>query len=177
MASLPRSSSCKSTSKIIPANYTRSSGAGDGFYQKALVRRPAHQTRSSGVSTFLRSLISIFTIPACRWLHMPTHLTVPPSLGRKVTGTLFGNRRGAVSFAVQFDPRSPPAFVVELAVSTAALVKEMSAGMMRIALECEKPPTESRPRRSASRLFGEPVWKMYCNGRQCGHAQMRECNE
>ncbi|KAG6427090.1 hypothetical protein SASPL_111330 [Salvia splendens] len=172
VASLPRSSSCKSTSKIIPANYTRSSGGGDGFYQKALVRRPTHQTRSSGVSTFLRSLISIFTIPsflpACRWLHMPTHLTVPPSLGRKVTGTLFGYRRGHVSFAVQDDPRSEPVLLIELALSTSTLVKEMSSGLVRIALECEK------ARASSQRLFAEAAWTMYCNGKKCGYAAARD---
>ncbi|KAL1549945.1 protein MIZU-KUSSEI 1-like [Salvia divinorum] len=164
VASLPRSSSCKITSKIIPANYTRSS---------ALVRRPGHQTRS-GVSTFIRSLISIFTIPsflpACRWLHMPTHLSVTPSLGRKVTGTLFGYRRGHVSFAVQDDPRSEPVLLIELALSTSTLVKEMSSGLVRIALECEK----ARGRGSSSRLFAEAAWTMYCNGRKCGYAAARE---
>ncbi|XP_057784710.1 protein MIZU-KUSSEI 1 [Salvia miltiorrhiza] len=184
VASLPRNSSCKSSSKIIPASFTRSTSNADAFHHKALVRRPAaalHQTRS-GVSTFLRSLISIFTfpsfLPACRWLHIPTHLSVTPSLGRKVTGTLFGHRRGHVSFAVQDDPRSEPVLLIELALSTSTLVKEMSSGLVRIALECEKPPPAPRGgRAAASRLFAEPAWTMYCNGRKCGYAAARAWTE
>ncbi|KAL8489517.1 hypothetical protein ACS0TY_024950 [Phlomoides rotata] len=195
-SALPRTSSCKSTSKIIPANYIRSTSSSstaepptDGFHHRPLVRRPStvfhhlNKTRS-GVSTLLRSLLSIFTfpslLPACRWLNIPTHLSVTPSLGRKVTGTLFGHRRGHVSFAVQDDPRSEPVLVIELAVSTSALVKEMSSGLVRIALECEKvvPPPRGGGRRTAAvGLFSEPAWTMYCNGRKCGYAASRGCTE
>ncbi|KAK6124648.1 hypothetical protein DH2020_041608 [Rehmannia glutinosa] len=188
---LPRTSSCTSTSKIIPATYIRSTSSLDpaepitDFHHRPLVRRGAayNRTRSGGVSTFLRSILSIFTfpsiLPTCRWLTIPTQLTVTtPSLGRKVTGTLFGHRRGHVSFAVQEDPRSEPVFVIELAVSTSALVKEMSSGLVRIALECEK---THQPRggggRAAVRLFSEPAWTMYCNGRKCGYALSRACSE
>ncbi|KAK4412937.1 protein MIZU-KUSSEI 1 [Sesamum alatum] len=192
---LPRTSSCKSTSKIIPANYIRSTSAINpppeplhGF-DRPLVRRASDsrltRTRSGGgggLSTFLRSLLSIFTfpsiLPTCRWLSIPTQLSVTPSLGRKVTGTLFGHRRGHVSFAVQDDPRSEPVLIIELAVSTSALVKEMSSGLVRIALECEK---THQPRggggRAGVRLFGEPAWTMYCNGRKCGYAVSRNCTE
>lgn len=200
--SLARTSSCKSTSKIIPANYIRSTSSSssslnaadpipipiEGFHHRPLVRRSAAaaalRTRS-GVSTFLRSLLSIFTfpsiLPACRWLHIPTHLSVTPSLGRKVTGTLFGHRRGHVSFAVQDDPRSEPVLLIELAVSTSALVKEMSSGLVRIALECEKvqtpTPRGGGGRAAAVRLFSEPAWTMYCNGRKSGYAVSRACTE
>ncbi|XP_057770360.1 protein MIZU-KUSSEI 1-like [Salvia miltiorrhiza] len=204
-ASIARSSSSESTTKIIPAAFVRSTSTSTSFndldldyaeelYHRSVVRggsptaaaasaaaayRRLERNRGSAVGTFLRSLLSIITfpsiLPTCRWLGAPNQLSVTPALGRKVTGTLFGHRRGAVSFAVQLDPRSVPVFLIEFAVSTAALVKEMSAGLLRIALECEKPA--ARPRRGAARLFGEPVWNMYCNGRQCGHAQVRECNE
>lgn len=49
-------------------------------------------------------------------------------------------------------------------------MKEMSSGLLRIALECEKSG-------GAVRLFGEPAWTMYCNGRTCGYAQARACTE
>lgn len=190
---LARNSSCKSTSKIIPANFTRSTSSSlnlaadpiEGFHHRTLVVRRSsaalHRTRS-GVSTFLRSLISIFTLPTilptCRWLNIPSQLSVTPSLGRKVTGTLFGHRRGHVSFAVQEDPRSEPVLLIELAVSTSTLVKEMSSGLVRIALECEKvQPTPPGGGGKAVRLFSEPAWTMYCNGRKCGYAVSRACTE
>lgn len=192
--SLARTSSCKSTSKIIPANFIRSTSSSsslnaadpiEGFHNRPLVRRSSAALRTrSGVSTFLRSLLSIFTfpsiLPTCRWLHIPTHLSVAPSLGRKVTGTLFGHRRGHVSFAVQDDPRSEPVLLIELAVSTSALVKEMSSGLVRIALECEKvqtPALRGRAAAAAVRLFSEPAWTMYCNGRKSGFAVSRACTE
>ncbi|KAL3841271.1 hypothetical protein ACJIZ3_025862 [Penstemon smallii] len=52
----------------------------------------------------------------------------------------------------------------------------MSSGLVRIALECEKvhPP---RGGKAAMRLFREPLWTMYCNGRKCGYAVSRECGE
>ncbi|KAJ6304044.1 hypothetical protein OIU77_017844 [Salix suchowensis] len=115
---------------------------------------------------------------ACKWLSIPTHnLSITPSLGRKVTGTIFGNRHAHVSFAVQDDPGSEPVLLLELSMSTAMLVKEMSSGLVRIALECDK---VHAPRVQAGRqgkLFNEPTWTMYCNGRKCGYAVSRRCTE
>ncbi|KAK9048384.1 hypothetical protein SSX86_032652 [Deinandra increscens subsp. villosa] len=176
--SLPRTNSCNSNSAIIPSHYISStddkplptaSGCGFRFFRSHL-----------GISTFLRSILSITSIPAilpsCRWLALPAQLTLTPSPGRKVTGTLFGNRRGHVSFAVQYDPSSEPILVVELAVSTAVLVKEMSSGFVRIALECEK-HHGARGNAKKKKLFEEPRWSMYCNGRRCGYARSRACSE
>ncbi|XP_019186735.1 PREDICTED: protein MIZU-KUSSEI 1 [Ipomoea nil] len=200
VAALPRASSCKSSKKIIPANhYQRSTSVyhdtSEEFFDRSLIRKggagspPVEFQRlgktRSGVSALLRSLLSIISfptiLPTCRWLHIPTQLSLTaPALGRKVTGTLFGHRRGHVSFAVQDDPRSEPAVLIELAVSTSALVKEMSSGLVRIALECEKtaPPPSSRGGGGGRhvKLFQEPVWTMYCNGRKCGYAQSRSCS-
>ncbi|KAL7585547.1 hypothetical protein Lser_V15G42580 [Lactuca serriola] len=136
----------------------------------------------SGISTLIRSLLTVISIPAIiptfRWLSLPTQLSPTPSLGRKVTGTLFGNRRGHVSFAVQYDPRSAPVLIIELAVSTAALVKEMSSGQVRITLECEKQQHSGlSSRRGDSKLFNEPTWTMYCNGRNYGYASSRACSD
>ncbi|XP_030452844.1 protein MIZU-KUSSEI 1 [Syzygium oleosum] len=144
------------------------------------------------ISSLLRSFLSLISsfqlqslIPApaaaCRFLSLPRHLSLSSSsssstsLGRKVTGTLFGQRRGHVSFAVQDGPQSDPVLLLELAISTSALVKEMSSGLVRIALECEKTASTAADR--PPRLFQEPAWTMYCNGRKCGYAASRTCTE
>lgn len=200
MAVLPRNSSGKISKKIIPSNLVRSSSVSfniisdpsEDFSDRSLVRSDSpsvpfqrlSKTRS-GVSTVLRSLLSIISLPTIfptcrRWLNIPTQLVSikTPSLGRKVTGTLFGNRRGHVSFAVQDDSRSEPVLLIELAVSTSSLVKEMSSGLVRIALECEKTsPPSSRGRHANNKLFSEPTWTMYCNGRKCGYALSRACTD
>ncbi|CAI0374915.1 unnamed protein product [Linum tenue] len=156
---------------------------------------------SSFVRTILKVLSFPYTLlspPACHWLSSsvlgttttagvsrgrprPQQLlpigstvmktTVGPRLGRKVTGTLFGYRRGHVTFAVQDGPGSDPALLLELAMSTATLVKEMSSGLVRIALECDK----SRSAAAPPKLFDEAEWSMYCNGRKCGYAAARRC--
>ncbi|XAR72350.1 hypothetical protein NMG60_11018959 [Bertholletia excelsa] len=187
---LPRSSSCRSTKGIIPWNYPPSFSSPLDLdwvdtSDKPLVRKfsPASaflrlsKTRTA-LSAHLRSVFTIISIPSvittCRWL-IPTHFSITPSLGRKVTGTLFGNRRGHVSFAVQNDPRCQPFFLVEFAVSISALVREMSTGLVRIALECEKGPPGSR--RPVAKLISERSWTMYCNGKRFGHAPSRTCSE
>eukprot|EP00250_Pteridium_aquilinum_P004237 c14463_g1_i1 orf=226-990(+) len=119
-----------------------------------------------------RSLFHILSIPnmSCKWLGLPSGPSDHPSLGSRVTGTLFGYRKGHVHFAVQEDPKSQPVLLLELATPTSTLVKEMASGLVRIALECEK--TSSR-----GKLFHEPVWTMYCNGRKTGYALRRVCSE
>ena len=52
----------------------------------------------------------------------------------------------------------------------------MSSGLVRIALECEKSPAAARSSRPP-KLFTESKWTMYCNGRKCGYAPPRACNE
>ncbi|XP_059309859.1 protein MIZU-KUSSEI 1 [Lycium ferocissimum] len=223
-AALPRTSSYnKSSKKIIPANntYPRSNSsitheyASDNISDKSLVPKNRNSSSSNnsynrltktriGVSALIKSLINIISfptivLPACKWLNLPTQFSVTSSssLGRKVTGTLFGHRRGHVSFAVQDDTKSEPVLLIELAISTSSLVKEMSSGLVRIALECEK--TAARGGDTAARggenrrrvgqlqdaegrvrrvgLFQEPVWTMYCNGRKCGYALSRACTD
>ncbi|KAL4571684.1 hypothetical protein LXL04_018447 [Taraxacum kok-saghyz] len=190
---LPRTSSCKSTTAIVPSNYISSTSfildppSAPG--EKQLVGRSGSPVGCArclpkfGISIFIRSILNIVSLPtilpSCRWLNLPSQLSLTPSPGRKVTGTLFGNRRGHVSFAVQYDTSSAPIFLVELAVTTAALVREMSSGLVRIALECEKhnKRTAARGGGGNPKLFHEPTWSMYCNGRKSGYAQSRACSQ
>ncbi|XP_073132220.1 protein MIZU-KUSSEI 1-like [Henckelia pumila] len=164
----------KSTVKIIPPTHLLESASDDDYHR--------HFRRSSAsITTFFKSLFSIISfpssiLPSCRWLSLPIQYhSVTPALGRKVTGTLFGNRRGNVSFAVQADLTSEPFLLLELGVSTSALVKKMSSGVVRIALECEK--THGLPPQKRRTLVAEPVWTMYCNGRNCGYAASRVCGQ
>ncbi|CAA7402222.1 unnamed protein product [Spirodela intermedia] len=92
-------------------------------------------------------------------------------LGTRVTGTLYGRRRGHVHFAFQGNPRSSPVLLIELATPTSGLVREMASGLVRIALECEKKPHGAASRR----LLEEPLWRTFCNGKKCGYAVRREC--
>lgn len=92
--------------------------------------------------------------------------------GTRVTGTLFGYRKGRVSLSIQESTKCLPALVLELAMQTTMLQKELCTGMVRIALECEK-----RPERDKIKLLGEPMWTMYCNGRKSGYGVRRDATE
>ncbi|KAJ3695319.1 hypothetical protein LUZ60_000696 [Juncus effusus] len=98
-------------------------------------------------------------------------------LGTRVTGTLFGHRRGYVRFAIQSDPRIAPAFLIELATPTCSLVKEMASGLVRIALECERKKDIKGGGTAGTKIGEEPVWRAYCNGRKCGYAIRKEVGE
>ncbi|EEF33717.1 protein MIZU-KUSSEI 1 [Ricinus communis] len=92
--------------------------------------------------------------------------------GNKVTGTLFGYRKGRVSLSIQENPRCFPSVIVELAIQTNVLQKELGSGMVRIALECEK-----RPEKDKIRLLDEPLWTMFCNGKKNGYGVKRDALE
>ncbi|CAH8360962.1 unnamed protein product [Eruca vesicaria subsp. sativa] len=92
-------------------------------------------------------------------------------LGFRVVGTLFGNRRGHVFFAVQDEPTRLPAVLIQLPTPTSVLVKEMASGLVRIALETAAFKTDSK------KLLEESTWRTYCNGRKCGYAARKECGE
>lgn len=102
---------------------------------------------------------------------------------RAMTGTLFGFRDGRVALALQENPRCRPALVVELALPTHALLRELSttAGA-RIVLETEKRPDDDQEDDHGSKegplpLLEEPIWCMYCNGKRVGYAVRREPTE
>ncbi|KAJ0987140.1 hypothetical protein J5N97_005496 [Dioscorea zingiberensis] len=90
-----------------------------------------------------------------------------------VTGTFFGYRRGRVSFCLHDDSRTSPLLLLDFAIPTAQLAREMRHGLLRIALECSAASRRSSP---ASPLFSVPVWTMYCNGRRVGFAVKRQMN-
>ncbi|KAL5975433.1 hypothetical protein ACLOJK_019755 [Asimina triloba] len=93
--------------------------------------------------------------------------------GSTVTGTFFGYRKGRVSFCLQDDSRASPLLLLEFAVPTAYLAREMQYGLLRIALECNRTQS-TRPNASPRSLFAVPVWSMYCNGRKVGFAVRRQ---
>ncbi|KFK42076.1 hypothetical protein AALP_AA2G208200 [Arabis alpina] len=126
----------------------------------------------------LRSLIECLIPYCCTYQspHSDQNDTVSISSssdqpGVLVTGTFFGHRRGHVSFCLQDDtrPTSPPLLLLELAVPTAALAREMEEGFLRIALR-----SKSNRR---SNIFNVPVWSMYCNGQKVGFAVRRAVSE
>ncbi|KAI4325639.1 hypothetical protein MLD38_031021 [Melastoma candidum] len=129
-------------------------------------------TVSSRLSSLLKTLLVPLSFSPCKWLSLSSSrflsLPAPSSLSRKVTVTLFGFRHGPVSFAIQEQPRADPFLVIQLAISTSALAREMSSGHLRIALECEK--HDAQPPSSST----SPKWAVYCNSRKCGYANPRE---
>lgn len=99
---------------------------------------------------------------------------------RRMTGTLFGYRDGRVSLSLQENPRCLPTLVVELALPTHALLRELgtTAGA-RIVLESEKQAADGDDEGSAWRrdhgwVLEEPMWTMFFNGKRVGYAMRRE---
>ncbi|XP_031477513.1 protein MIZU-KUSSEI 1 [Nymphaea colorata] len=141
--------------------------------------QPSQKKRTKSVKMYrlFRSVFRTFPIisPGCR---LPTVLPGGPSHhsdahlvgGTRVTGTLFGYRKGRVSLAIQEAPKCLPHVVIELALQTNSLLKDMSSGLVRIALECDKRPDRTK-------LLDEPLWTMYCNGKRGGYGVRREPNE
>ncbi|KAL6658946.1 hypothetical protein ACP70R_002986 [Stipagrostis hirtigluma subsp. patula] len=112
---------------------------------------------------------------------------------RRVTGTLYGRRKGRVVLALQETPRCLPSLVVELALQTHALLRELGnpAGA-RIVLETERRASTDaaaagggegggggggRRRPRGPPLLDEPKWTMFCNGRKTGYAVRREARD
>ncbi|KAK7311110.1 hypothetical protein RJT34_09025 [Clitoria ternatea] len=87
-----------------------------------------------------------------------------------ITGTIFGYRRGKVSFCIQGNSNSTnPILLLELAIPTSVLAKEMRGGTLRIVLESSTSTSGS----CSKNLFSTPLWTMYCNGRKVGYAVKR----
>lgn len=92
--------------------------------------------------------------------------------GTRVTGTVFGHRKARVNLAIQENPRSLPILVLELAIPTAKLLQDLGVGLVRIALECEKKPSER-----TTKIVDEPIWALYCNGKKSGYGVKRQPTE
>ncbi|XP_026446900.1 protein MIZU-KUSSEI 1-like [Papaver somniferum] len=137
---------------------------------------PHHKKKQNRVFRVFRSVFRSFPIitPMCK---LPIiHSTLPEGhrvvAGSRITGTLFGYRKGRVSLSIQEAPKCLPTLVLELAIQTFVLQKEMTAGMVRIALECEK-----RTEKDKMKLLDEPLWTMYCNGKKSGYGVKRDATE
>ncbi|OMO73019.1 hypothetical protein COLO4_27307 [Corchorus olitorius] len=84
-----------------------------------------------------------------------------------ITGTIFGYKRGKVSFCIQTNSKSTnPFLLLEFAVPTAVLAREMQGGILRIALECNE-------NNNSESVLSMAAWTMYCNGRKVGYAVKR----
>ncbi|XP_022957187.1 protein MIZU-KUSSEI 1 [Cucurbita moschata] len=88
--------------------------------------------------------------------------------GARITGTIFGYRKSRVNLAFQESPRCLPILILELAIPTGKLLQDMGQGLVRLALECEKRPSEKR------KILEEPIWTLYCNGRKSGYGVRRD---
>ncbi|XP_074271579.1 protein MIZU-KUSSEI 1-like [Silene latifolia] len=130
-------------------------------------KKKHHHYRSRPLRV-LRSIFRSFPIisPSCKF----PEIAQGGRVGSKITCTLFGYRKGRVSLAMQENPKCLPTLVIELAMQTNVLQKEMSLGMVRIALECEKNVEKVHK----IRLLDEPIWTMYCNGKKMGYGVKRE---
>ncbi|GMP26300.1 hypothetical protein CsSME_00002792 [Camellia sinensis var. sinensis] len=141
--------------------------------------QPSNKKKTKPIKVFrvFRSVFRSFPIitPACKLPSLPGGV-IPENhrsgSGNRITGTLFGYRKGRVSLSIQENPRTLPTMVVELAMQTNVLQREMSLGMVRIALECEK-----RTDKDKIKLLEEPLWTMFCNGKKTGYGMRREASE
>ena len=137
--------------------------------EKVTVEEPSEPTQTPTPKKKLQA-IAVSRLRSVLTVFGRNRSQLPHSLGTRVVGTLFGNRRGHVHFAFQKDPTSHPAFLIELATPISGLVREMASGLVRIALECDKEDDKK-----SVRLLEEPLWRTYCNGKKYGFATKREC--
>ncbi|CAI8598773.1 unnamed protein product [Vicia faba] len=182
----PRSSSPASTSHNSTTSTTTTTlPSPPPLPQSISLIQPSQKKKHKPkVIRVFRSVFRSFPIitPACKFPTIPTgpndahhhhhHKNIGGSIGTKVSGTLFGHRKGRVSLSVQENPKCLPSLVIELSMQTSVLQKEMAAGMVRIALECEK-----RQEKDKTLLVEEPLWTMYCNGKKTGYGVKREASE
>ncbi|KAL3527845.1 hypothetical protein ACH5RR_012501 [Cinchona calisaya] len=142
----------------------------------SLLQPSTKKKQKPKVLRVFRSVFRSFPIitPACKFPTLPGG-KLPDGRnvsGSRITGTLFGYRKGRVSLSIQENPRTLPTLVVELAMQTNVLQREMGIGMVRIALECEK-----RPEKDKTKVLEEPLWTMFCNGKKTGYGVKREASE
>ncbi|ESQ46155.1 hypothetical protein EUTSA_v10000305mg [Eutrema salsugineum] len=82
-----------------------------------------------------------------------------------VTGTIFGYRKGKINFCIQTPRKSTNLdLLLELAVPTTVLAREMRGGALRIVLERNN---------EEDSVLSTPFWNMFCNGKRVGYARKR----
>ncbi|XP_040989732.1 protein MIZU-KUSSEI 1-like [Juglans microcarpa x Juglans regia] len=92
-----------------------------------------------------------------------------------IVGTIFGFRHGKVRLCIQTSYNSTnPVLLLQLAVPTTTLAREMQGGILRIALESTATRQGFSTADNSCSLLSMPVWKMYCNGRKVGFAVKRQ---
>ncbi|CAL5196392.1 unnamed protein product [Lathyrus oleraceus] len=89
--------------------------------------------------------------------------------GTRITGTLFGYKKARVNLAFQEDSKCHPFLLLELAIPTGKLLQDMGMGLNRIALECEKHPSNDK-----TKVVDEPIWTLFCNGKKTGYGVKRD---
>lgn len=100
------------------------------------------------------------------------------SSSNTITGTIFGYRRGKVRFCIQKNSKSTnPTLLLDLAVPTTILAREMQGGILRIALEGTSFGHGRNSHDESSSLMSTSVWMMYCNGRKVGYAVKRKASK
>ncbi|KAL5075836.1 hypothetical protein RYX36_014820 [Vicia faba] len=106
----------------------------------------------------------------CHKKYPSSHSLIPSTT---ITGTIFGYRKGKVSFCIQSNSSSTnPILLLQLAIPTSVLAKEMRGGTLRIVLESVASGSCS----NSDDLFSTPLWIMYCNGRKVGYAVKRKAS-
>ncbi|MCD7466430.1 hypothetical protein HAX54_003136 [Datura stramonium] len=139
---------------------------------------PSSKNNKKGSVKILRAFRNVFRsfpiiTPVCKLPSLPGGRL--PETKICVSGTLFGYRKGRVSLSIQENPGTLPTLVIDLAMQTNALQKEMSLGMVRIALECEKRPDSNN--KEKTKLLEEPCWTMFVNGKKSGYCTKRDATE
>ncbi|KAI3804320.1 hypothetical protein L1987_25769 [Smallanthus sonchifolius] len=133
---------------------------------KSLLRSSYKKGKQTKVFRVVRSVVRSF--PIVKHTLPDGHRT------NCVTGTLYGYREGRVTLAIQENPKTFPIMVLELELTTDVLQNEMSLGMVRIALECEKHLDKDKDK---VKLLEEPLWTMFFNGKKGGLGVKRDATE
>lgn len=191
-SSNPMASSSSSSSSNPPLSPSSPATTTTPPRQHVLLEPPPSKKKKNRSNVFrvLRTVFRsfpIFTTPAvaCKIpvIHPGLGLPDPHHNTSRITGTLFGYRKGRVSLSIQENPKCLPSLVVELAMQTTMLQKELSTGMVRIALETEKQPRADNIHNHNNKvekktdILEEPLWTMYCKGEKTGYGVKREANE
>ncbi|CAN8276571.1 unnamed protein product [Cochlearia groenlandica] len=185
-------SSSSSTSSNSPSSQSPSPTTTLPRQHNLLEPQPLKKKKNkSNVFRVLRTVFRsfpIFTTPAvaCKIpvIHPGLGLPDPHHNTSRITGTLFGYRKGRVSFSIQENPQCLPSLIVELAMPTTTFQKELNTGMVRIALETEKQPrannnnnNNNKNEKVKTNILDEPLWTMYCKGEKTGYGVKREAND